>query len=261
VGDPDRKGKVESGIAHTQKALRGLRFESLEEAQAWLDRWDERWADTRIHGTTKRQVAAMFAEERPHLLPLPIEPFRYYAFGERVVHLDGFVEVAGAYYAPPPGWIGRTLRAQWDERHVRLLDPATGVLLREHLGDDRGRHRMRVEDQPSRTPPAVGALLVRAHGIGAAAGAIADAIYADDHVRGVRRVLGLCGLAKKHGTAAVERAAQVALDAGAHTYRAIKACLDHQQATPIGLRQIDPLIRNLTEYRDLVCRITPGDPP
>lgn len=44
VRDPDRKGKVESGIAHTQKALRGLRFESIEEAQAWLDHWDERWA-------------------------------------------------------------------------------------------------------------------------------------------------------------------------------------------------------------------------
>jgi transposase len=56
VRDPDRKGKVESGIAHTQKALRGLRFETLEAAQAWLDRWDERWADTRIHGTTKRQA-------------------------------------------------------------------------------------------------------------------------------------------------------------------------------------------------------------
>ena len=40
------------------------------------DNWEERWADTRIHGTTKRQVAAMFAEERPILLPLPLEPFR-----------------------------------------------------------------------------------------------------------------------------------------------------------------------------------------
>jgi len=99
VRDPDRKGKVESGIAHTQKALRGLRFESLEEAQAWLDNWDARWADTRIHGTTKRQVAAMFADERPHLRALPVEPFRYYAFGERTVRLDGFVEVAAAYSA------------------------------------------------------------------------------------------------------------------------------------------------------------------
>ena len=63
VADPDRKGKVESAIAHTQGALKGLRFERLDEAHAYLDRWDARWADTRIHGTTKRQVAAMFAEE------------------------------------------------------------------------------------------------------------------------------------------------------------------------------------------------------
>ena len=261
VRDPDRKGKVESGIAHTQKALRGQRFESLEEAQAWLDHWDERWADTRIHGTTKRQVAAMFADERPHLQPLPIEPFRYYAFGERVVRLDGFVEVIGAYYAPPSGWIGRTLRVQWDETHVRLLDPSTGALLREHLVADRGRHRIRLEDQPSRTPPEVEALLVRAHGIGPAAGAIADAVYADNRILGIRRVFGLCGLAKKHGVVAVERAAKVALDAGALTYRAVKACLAHHQAAPLALRQVDPLIRELTEYRDLVCRMTEGDTP
>src|SRR5579872_4397843 len=87
VGDPDRKGKVEAGIGHTQKTpLRGLRFETLEAAQAYLDRWSERWADTRIHGTTKRQVAAMFAEERPALGPLPLEPFRYYRYGTRTVH-------------------------------------------------------------------------------------------------------------------------------------------------------------------------------
>jgi transposase len=64
VGDPDRKGKVESAIGHTQRTpLKGLRFELLDEAQAYLDRWDTRWADTRFHGTTKRQVAAMFAED------------------------------------------------------------------------------------------------------------------------------------------------------------------------------------------------------
>src|ERR1700745_4023672 len=67
VKDPDRKGKVESGVGHAKKTpLKGMRFESLEEAQAYLDRWEERWADTRIHGTTKRQVAAMFT--------LPLEP-------------------------------------------------------------------------------------------------------------------------------------------------------------------------------------------
>ena len=259
VRDPDRKGKVESGIAHTQKALRGLRFESLDDAQAWLDHWDERWASTRIHGTTKRQVAAMFADERPHLRPLPVEPFRYYTFGERVVHLDGFVEVAGAYYAPSPGWIGRTVHVQWNEQHVRLIDPKTGALLREHLVADRGRHRMRLEDQPSRTPPEVTALLARAHGIGRATGAIADAIYAEHRQVGVRRVIGLCALGKRHGVLAVERAAQIALDAGAPTYRAVKTYLERNPSPPIALRQVDPLIRELSQYRDLVCRITEGE--
>jgi transposase len=110
VGDPDRKGKVESAIAHTQAALKGLRFETLDEAQAYLDRWDARWADTRIHGTTKRQVAAMFAEERPALRPLPVAPFRYYQFGTRTVHLDGCVEVASAYYVRPATGLARPRR-------------------------------------------------------------------------------------------------------------------------------------------------------
>jgi transposase len=74
VADPDRKGKVESGVGHAKKTpLKGMSFEQgLQQAQAYLDQWEERWADTRIHGTTKRQVAAMFAEEKPALLPLPL---------------------------------------------------------------------------------------------------------------------------------------------------------------------------------------------
>ena len=38
---------------------------------------------------------------------LPLEPFRYYQYGERTVHLDGCVEVEAAYYSAPPLWIGR----------------------------------------------------------------------------------------------------------------------------------------------------------
>jgi transposase len=150
IQDPDRKGKVESGVGHAQKTpLKGLRFESLDEAQAYLDHWEQRWAETRIHGTTKRQVAAMFAEEKPTLLPLPLEPFRYYQYGERIVHLDGCVEVEAAYYGAPPGWIGRVLRVQWDELYVRLLDPKTGQLLREHVRQKRGWYHIKEEDHPS----------------------------------------------------------------------------------------------------------------
>src|SRR5437016_3422256 len=149
------------GVRRVRGCDRGKRTigESLDQAQAYLDHWEERWADTRIHGTTKRQVAAMFAEEKPALLPLPIEPFRYYQYGKRKVNLDGCVEVDAAYYSAPPGWIGQEVPVQWDHRYVRLLHPRTGELLREHLPQVRGKHRIQDEDRPKHTPPGIQHLL------------------------------------------------------------------------------------------------------
>jgi hypothetical protein len=137
IKDPHRKGKVESGVGHAQKTPhKGLRFESLQEVLAHLDRWEARWADARIHGTTKRQVATMFAEEKPSLLALALEPFGYY--GERVVHLDGCVEVDAAYYGLPPGWIGRLVKVCNGMRCMcAFCIPARIQLLREHLHQKR----------------------------------------------------------------------------------------------------------------------------
>ena len=260
VRHPDRKGKTESGVRHAQTKLRGLRFESLEEAQIYLDRWEKRWADTRIHGTTKRQVQTMFDEERPHLLPLPVEPFRYYRFGERTVHLDGAVEIDGAYYHLPPGHIGRRMRVQWDTLHVRILDPRTGVLLREHVRQQPGRRRLRDEDRPKRTPSTTVQLLARAERAGSHVGELARTIHCQEGEPGVRRILGLLSLVKRHSALAVEQACVAALDVGAPSYRFVRRYIEHRPEPPLTLKQIDPLIRQLTHYRDLIDRRTEGDP-
>jgi transposase len=253
IQDPDRKGKVESGVGHAQKTpLKGLRFESLEEAQAYLDHWEERWADTRIHGTTKRQVAAMFAEEKPFLLPLPVEPFRYYQYGKRVVHLDGCVEVEAAYYGAPPGWIGRLVRVQWDELFVRLLDPKTGHLLREHLRQKRGWYRIKPEDHSKRTPLRTSQLLWRAGRAGTHIGALCQAIHRQQGEVGVRRILGVLSLAKKYGAAAADEACAAALDMGVQEYRFVRRYLERCPQAPLSLQQVDPLIRELVQYRDLI---------
>jgi len=257
VGDPDRKGKVEAGVGHAQKTpLRGLRFETLDEAQAYLDRWETRWADTRIHGTTKRQVAVMFAEEQPTLGVLPLEPFRYYRYGERTVHLDGCVEVEAAYYGAPPGWIGQRVHVQWNDLHVRLVAPKTGQLLREHVRAPRGWHRIEEDDRPAQTPRGTVALLTRAKTAGAQIGAVCEAIHQHDGASGVRRMLGVLALAKKHGAPVVEDAAKAALDLGVPTYRFLRRYLERRLPAPLSLRQVDPLIRQLTLYRDLIDRKT-----
>jgi transposase len=260
VGDPDRKGKVESGIGHTQKTpLSGQRFETLEQAQAYLDRWDAHWADTRIHGTTKRQVAEMFVEERPALQPLPVEPFRYYRFGVRTVHLDGCVEVEAAYYSTPPGWIGQRVSVQWTDLHVRLLDPKTGQLLREHVRAPRGWHRIDDADRPARTPAKTVALLARACHAGPHLHTVCTSIHDHEGAAGVRRILGVLALAKKYGPAAADEAAKTALELQVPTYRFIRRYLERRPPAPLTLKQVDPLIRQLTLYRDLIDRQT-GDP-
>jgi transposase len=259
VRDPDRKGKVESGVGHAQKTpLKGLRFETLEEAQTYLDRWEERWADTRIHGTTKRQVAAMFAEEKPALQPLPVEPFRYYRYSERTVHLDGCVEVEAAYYGAPPGWIGRRVQVQWNSSHVRLIDPLSGHLLREHLRQERGRHRIPEQDRPTRTPSSTQQLLHRAETAGPHIGALCQSLHRNLGPEAVRRILGVLSLAKKYGVASTDEVCALGLETGAANYHFVRRYLERHRHLPLSLRQVDPLIRQLTLYRDLIDRLSPN---
>jgi transposase len=251
VQDPDRKGKVESGVGHAQKTpLKGQRFETLEEAQSYLDNWEARWADTRIHGTTKRQVAAMFSEEKPCLQPLPLEPFRYYQHGERMVHLDGCIEVEAAFYSVPPGWIGRLVQLQWDHLRVRILDPQTHELLREHVRQERGRHRIDPKDNPKKTPLTTVQLLSRASRAGAHIGNFCEQIHRHQGEPGVRRILGVLSLAKKFGVSATEDACAAALELRVYEYRFVRRYLERRPH--LSLKQVDPLIRELIQYRDLI---------
>lgn len=257
VRHPDRKGKVESAVGHTQStALKGLRFESLEEAQAYLDRWSERWADTRIHGTTKRQVSRMFEDEKPYLKPLPATPFSFYRYGHRTVHMDGTVEVERSYYSVPPGWIGRRMQVQWDALHVRILDPYTHTLLREHLRQKPGRYRVKEEDKSRKTPRTTVELLGRARRKGESVGTLCDIIHARNGQTGIRGIMGILSLSKNHGDENLNRACAAALEAEAPTYKAVRAWLERITEPQLTLKQVDPLIRELTHYRDVISKMT-----
>jgi hypothetical protein len=67
-------------------------------------------------------------------------------------------------------------------------------------------------------------------------------------------MLGVLALAKKHGPAVVDDAAKAALDLGVPTYLFLRLYLERRLPAPLTLRQVDPLIRQLTLYRDLIGR-------
>ena len=105
---PRHKGKIESGVNYVQEnGLKGHGFTSLEEENEHLLHWETTVADTRIHGTIRKQVGKLFQEvERAALQPLPMERFPFFQEGKRIVHRDGHVEVAKAYYSVPPEYLG-----------------------------------------------------------------------------------------------------------------------------------------------------------
>jgi len=61
---------------------------------------------------------------------------------------------------------------------------------------------------------------------------------------------------KKYGPAVVDDACAAALELGIADYRFLRRYLERQPAAPISLRQVDPLIRQLTHYRDVIAQKT-----
>lgn len=73
---PRHKGKVEKSVDYVQSnALKARRFHSLEEQNTFLLNWELTVADTRIHGTTRRQVGKHFAEVERGTGTVAIGPF------------------------------------------------------------------------------------------------------------------------------------------------------------------------------------------
>jgi hypothetical protein len=141
---------------------------------------------------------------------------------------------------------------QWDAHQVRLLDPKTGQLLREHHRQVRGRHRIKNEDRPKHTPLGTQQLLCRADRAGSQIGALCRGMHGQQGQTAVRRIQGVLSLAKKYGAATVDEACAAALELGVCDYRFVRRYLERNPQLPLSLRQVDPLIRQLTLYRDFI---------
>ena len=203
----------------------------------------------------------MFAEEKPHLQPLPLEPFRFYECGQRIVHLDGHVEVRDFYYSVPPGNIGRTVWAQWDEKHVRILESAAPARCCANTGAKAGRTATARNRRTSRSAlrSALSNCSTARCGPALHIGALCEQIHRRDGEIAVRRILGVLSLVKKHGAGSVDDACAAALELAVPSYRFVKRYLARRIPGQLTLRQVDPLIRDLTFYRDLIAQRTGTD--
>jgi transposase len=252
---PDLKGKVESAVGYTQRtALHGREFENIEEQNAYLSRWNERWARTRIHGTTKRQVREMYEEERPALLPLPLTRFEYYKVTERRVHFDGHIEVAGAYYSAPPKYAGARVVVHVGRLWVRILDAQAQQLLREHAVTGKGQRRTVAADLPKQTPPQVEQLVARIARIGPHAGAFARAIENERGALALRTLFGILDLARRYDVEVLENACSLAVAAGTWRLRFLRIYLARHR--PQSLTEQHRIIPDIESYSKHFATLT-----
>ena len=222
VGDPNRKGTVESAIGHTQQtALKGREFESIEKQNAWLMHWEERWAAPRIHGRTKRQVLEMFLEEKPHLQPLPITRFRYFEPGIRTVDDAGVIQVKGSFYAALPVAPGEQVGVRIFDHEIEVFR-LDGTLLRRHSRAERkGEYRIGEEDRLFSPSRETGRLMERAERIGCGTAAFCRELFRRQGRLGQKAIYGIVNLSRRFNRDDIERACALALSKGILSYQAI----------------------------------------
>jgi transposase len=256
---PRHKGKIERGVGYVKSnGLRGREFESLQAKNEFLQEWERKVADTRIHGTTKRHVGDMFETvERSALRPLPASLFPIYEEKRRRVSRDGHIEVARAFYSVPPEYLGRDVWVRWNDQTVRVLNHRFEQIavhcrrpdgqfstLREHLASEKISSVERGAEY----------VLRKVRLIGASAARWAEATLQNQGVGGIRILMGVLSLSKKYESQAINAACEKAWKNGAFRYRIVKKLLQRDAAVQQTLEFLDvhPAIRPLSEYSQFV---------
>lgn len=256
---PRHKGKVERIVGYAQdNALKGRSFTSLAEENRHLLEWETQVADTRIHGTTQKQVKKCFEEvERSALLPLPAERFPCFEEGRRKVSRDGHVEVAKAYYSVPPEYLSREVWVRWDSHVIRIFNSRFEQIC-IHARQEPGRfstHDRHIHDRKrSGIERGTAYNLNKAGLIGPHTGQWAEQMVQRRGIEGVRVLMGLLSLANRHPARAIEQACDIACSHGAYRLRTLRELIKRQGDRQERFEFLDehPIIRSMAEYGQLV---------
>lgn len=255
---PRHKGKVERGIGYVQNnALKGLTFPDLASQNQYLLDWETSVADTRIHGTTRKQVRKVFKEvERFALQRLPTERFPCFHEAPRSVHRDAHVEVDKAYYSVPPEYLGRQVWVRWDAGVVRVFNRQMQQIA-FHMKKEAGRFSTQSQHISSKKISGVerGAawMLSKTRLIGSFASQWAESMLAERGIQGVRVLVGLNSLAGRHPCETIDKACETAHTHGAYRLRIIRELIKRQapKQEQFEFIQEHPIIRSLSEYQEL----------
>jgi transposase len=269
VRDPNRKGTVENAIQHTQStALKGKRFETIEAQNEHLAHWEENWAAKRIHGREKRQVEAMFQEEKPYLKPLPLVGFRYFEEGTRTVGDDTTIQVDSRWYAARPAAIGSEVIVRIYSLEIEIRDIKTLAFIRRHPRLERkGAVNLPENERVFNPSRQTDYLLKQAGLVGPKTLELCTELFETRGREGQKSMWGIVGLTRnnRYPKRIIEQACRLALEQGVRSSKAVRESVDLLLSQAIekieaaqsvnvapshALTQTHELIRETSEYAD-----------
>jgi transposase len=131
---PQTKGKVERPFAYVESSLlNGRSFETLDhlnETTAW---WLAHVADVRLLREAKKTPLQLHAAERPHLIPLPAQPYEIFPVTYRTVNVEGLITYRQNGYSVPWRYIGSVLPVRVTETEVIIYSPQVEEIARHPL--------------------------------------------------------------------------------------------------------------------------------
>ena len=230
VRRPQDKGRVENQVAYAREScFDGERLLTLADARAHAERWCREVAGARVHGTTRRVPAEVYArDEKPAMKPAPTSAFDVPTWTKAKVHPDHHVQVAKALYSVPTPYIGKTLDVRIDRLWVRLY--AGAELVKTHKRGAPGTRTTDTRDYPVGkqvyADRSLAAHRARAFEQGPSVGAfverLLDAPMPWSRLRSVQALLRLC---ERYGAARVDSLCRSAISFEVFDVRRIEGML------------------------------------
>jgi hypothetical protein len=169
---PEKKGRVESAVKYIKSSwlsTLGIDDRAVDRARASLQQWVDQTANARVHGTTRRRPAELFAaEEQAALLPLPAVRYQPVIWKQALVHRDTHFEFQRRPYSVPYRFIGKKVWVRADPESVLVYHddvriaaharsgPGPRSTQKGHLPEDRAEYGNRCRPHWEERAAAIG---------------------------------------------------------------------------------------------------------
>ncbi|NQX90453.1 MAG: IS21 family transposase, partial [Halioglobus sp.] len=230
VRDPQKKGRVESGVKYVKNKFVPLReFRSLTDANQQLKQWVRDEAGQRIHETVQEKPLTRFTEvEQALLKPLPDKPPLLAHWVNPKCHSDCHIQIEKSFYSVPEIWIGQHLWARVSETlveifneqllitaHKRLKKPGSRSTVQEHLPSQAKAYYMRDPQW----------CLAKSKEAGASCHALIEHLFVNRVLDNLRAAQGVIGFRKAYGDKRLEAACERAWAFETPLYKTVKSIL------------------------------------